>query len=322
MFENLADEILNSAEKQNVSLFRNHIITLLQHDLNPVLDEVVITAGDYTPCLSTDDKCVTEQYAQLAHSMGKKVEQTQLNFYQYQKYTWTKIYIAPKHGWDILNEWYPQYIRRNFGLTYDTLTSKTTSALFLNTRVMFYKLKQDLFPAEEHVTRSLFNAYYNHCVYTLKTPSIISYEFYNKVQEVDSLMNIAYMLELDADEIKVDIANVYIAAAFNDEFPAGISKEELPDMFFTSEYLLKKALEINETGKAHYALGAFYNNFLIDYKAMYAAPEKLEFAGREIVVSELMIKSVQHLEDACAMDPSYCNLKRFRDKRRSKESIK
>jgi hypothetical protein len=321
LYENLADEILNSAEKQDVSLYRNNILTLIQNDLNPVLDEMVVHASDYYPCASTDEKGIQAQYEQLNRNSGKKIENEFFNFYNYQKYVWAKIYIAPTKGWNLLNDWYPKFIQQKFGLNYDTLTCRTTNQLFLNTRVMCYRLKEDLYPEAEQVTRSLFNAYYNHCVYLLKRPSIISYEFFNKTQEVDSLMRIAYTLDLNVDDIKADIANVYIAAAFNDEFPSGISKDEVIDMFYISEGLLKKALEINETGKAHYALGALYNNFLIDYGNMFSAPEKQDLS-LDIVPSELMIKSVQHLEDACVMDGSYCNLKRFKDKRRSNSSIK
>lgn len=321
-YENLADEILNSAAKQDILLYRNHILTTIQNDLNPVLDEMVIQSSNYYPCASTDEKCIQAQYDQLNKTSGKKIENAYFNFYNYQKYVWTKIYIAPTKSWDMLNEWYPKFIQHHFGLAHDTLAARTTSHLFLNTRVMCYRLKEDLYPEEEHVTRSLFNAYYNHCAYLLKTPSIISYEFYNKTQEVDSLMQIAYTLELNVDEIKADVANVYIAAAFNDDFPSGISKDELVDMFFISERLLKKALEINETGKAHYALGALYNNFLIDYGNMFSSPEKQSLVHRNIVPSDLMIRSVQHLEDACVMDDNYCNLKRFKDKRRSNNSIK
>lgn len=320
-YENLADEILNTAAKQDVQLYRNIILLTIKNNLNPVLDEMLVQAGDYAPCSSTDEKCIQSQFDQLSYTSGKKVEGHSLNFYNYQKYTWTKIYIAPTKSWKTLNDWYPKFIHEQFGLSYDTLVDHTTNQLFLNTRVMCYRLKQDLYPEQDHVTRSLFNAYYNHCAYLLKRPSIISYEFYNKTKEVDSIMRIAYHLELDVDEIKADIANVYIAAAFNDDFPAGISKEELVDMMLVSESLLKKAIEINETGKAHYALGALYNNFLIDYGTLFSKPEKEELMQRNINPTDLTIKSVQHLEDACVLDERYCNLKRFKDKRRSNSSI-
>ncbi|HYG52133.1 MAG TPA: hypothetical protein VD905_14575, partial [Flavobacteriales bacterium] len=160
--------------------------------------------------------------------------------------------------------------------------------------------------------------YYNHCAYLLKQGSIISYEFASKATEVDSIMNIAASITRIYKETAPDIANVYIAAAFNDNFPMGTQKEDMINMFTISDYLLQKALVHHETGKVHYALGALYNNFLVDYSTAFSTPEKLELFGHSIVPTELMEKAVEHLEQACTLDPEYCNLKKFRDKRPGK----
>ncbi len=315
VFQNLADEILNSAAKQNVTLYKNQILVTIQNNLNPVFDEVLLKSEDFASCVSTNQECIQQQFQKLKASYPQKIENAYFNFYNYQKYIWTKVYIAPKEGWDELNKWYPQFIKLNFNLDYDTLTGSNTNNLFLNTRVMFYRLKEELYPDQVHISKSLFTAYYNHCVYLLKSSSIMSYEYVNKVSEVDSLMTIAASINSVYTETAPDIANVYIAAAFNDDFPAGATGEEVLSIFYTSHYLLEKALKHHESGKAHYALGALYNNFLVDYSNIYSTPEKLALFGKAIVPSELMEKSVEHLEQACALDDTYCNLKKFRDKR-------
>jgi hypothetical protein len=315
VFENLADEILNSAAKQNVTLYKNQILVTIQNNLNTVFDEVLLKSENFVSCASTNKECIAQQFQKLNASYPQKIENAYFNFYNYQKYIWTKIYIAPKEGWDELNEWYPQFIKLNFDLDYDTLIGSNTNNLFLNSRVMFYRLKEDLYPEQVHISKSLFTAYYNHCVYLLKSSSIIAYEYINKTNEVDSIMNIAADIKSVYTETAPDIANVYIAAAFNDHFPIGISGEELLNIFYASNYLLEKALKHHETGKVHYALGALYNNFLVDYSALYSTPEKLALFGKSIVPTELMEKSIEHLEQACALDEDYCNLRKFRDKR-------
>lgn len=315
VFQNLADEILNSATKQNITLYRNQILLTIQNNLNPVLDEVLLQSEKYVSCQSTNQECIAEQFQKLNSINPQRIENAYFNFYNYQKYVWTKIYIAPKEGWDELNKWYPQFIKNNFNLEFDTLTDANTNYLFLNTRVMFYRLKEDIYPEQTHISKSLFTAYYNHCVFLLQNKSIMSYEYVNKAGEVDSLMNIASSIKSVYSESAPDIANVYIAVAFNDAFPAGVTGEELLNIFYTSNYLLEKALNHHETGKVHYALGAMYNNFLVDYSNIYSTPEKLELFGKAIVPTELMEKSVDHLEKACELDPFYCSLKKFRDKR-------
>lgn len=215
-----------------------------------------------------------------------------------------------------MNLWYPQFIKNNFNLEFDTLTDRNTNELFLNTRVMFYRLKENIFPEQTHITKSLFNAYYNHCVFLLREPSIMTYEFLNKAYQVDSLMNIASTLNGVYQMAAPDIANVYIAAAFSDVFPIAANGQELLSMFNASNFLLEKALTHSESGKVHYAIGALYNNFLVDYSAIYSTPEKLALFGKSIIPSELMEKSVEHLEKACELDVMYCNLKRFRDRRK------
>ncbi len=316
VFENLADEILNSAIKQNITLYKNQILMAIQDNLNPVFDEVLAKADDYSSCSSTNDACIKEQMQKLSATFPQKIENDYFNFYNYQKYIWTKIYIAPKYGWDDLNAWYPQFIKNNFNLDYDTLTNKNTSNLFLNTRVMFYRLKDEIYPNEIHNARSLFTAYYNHCKQLLSKPCIISYQFINKVNEIDSLMDIAASIKKVYKDFAPDIANVYIAATFNKKFPVGMSGEELLDLFYTCDYLLAKAIQHDETGKVHYAIGAMYNNFLVDYSEIYSTPEKLALFGGSIVPSELMEKSVAHLEKACELDEEYCNLHPFKDKRK------
>lgn len=318
VFENLADEILNSAAKQNVTLYKNQILPVIQNNLNPVLDEVILQSDSYGACISTDYACIDAEIIRLKKSFPAKIENDFFNFYNYQKYIWTKIYIAPKRGWNSLNAWYPQFIKTNFNLEYDTLDGECLNNFYLNTRVMFYRLKEEVYPGQTHVSKSLFTAYYNHCAYVLKQSSIISYEFTAKAAEVDSIMNIASSIESVYKESAVDIANVYIAAAFNDNFPLGTPKDDMINMFTTSNYLLEKALSHHESGKVHYALGALYNNFLVDYSTAFSTPEKLELFGKSIVPTDLMEKAVEHLEQACALDSDYCNLKKFKDKRPGK----
>lgn len=318
VFENLADEILNSAAKQNVHLYRNQILTVVQHELNPVLDEMLLQASNYAVCPSTDQDCINGEYKKLLANSPGKIENNFFNFYNYQTKAWTYFYIAPKQGWPMLNEWYGRFIETNFALKSDSLTYQNTNTFYLNSRVMCYRLKEEMNPEMVHVSKSLFNAYYNHCVYLLKSPSIISYEYFSRTAEVDSIMNIALEVKQIGKENLADAANVYIAAAFNDDFPAGIEKEDLVALFREAESLLNKAMSIQETGKVHYALGALYNNFLIDYSVTFTSNEKLELFGRNIIPSQIMEESVTHLEDACALDNEYCNLRKFRDRRKIK----
>lgn len=318
MYQNLADEIVNTATKQDVVLYRNEVLSTIQSTLNPVLDEVLVRAGNFEPCNSTNDECVNAQWNSLGNPLTVAEEKNNfLAFYHFQVYVWTKLYISPKHGWTNLNNWYEKYIAHTFNLKGDTLQDQHTNNLFLNTRVMYYRLKEELFPQAEHVSKSLFTAYYNHCVYVLKQPSIISYEFEGKALEIDSIMQIAVQVKSVKPnaELLNDAANVYIAAAFNDQFPMGIGKEDLISMFYISHNLLHRALDLYETGKVHYAIGALYNNFLIDYGNMFTTPEKLDLFGKSIVPSELMESSVDHLEKACELDPEYCNLRKLRVKR-------
>lgn len=311
VFQSLADEIINSATRQDKILFRNDVIEVLQAHLNPVFDNVVMDAKQYEVCTSTNEECINAEWAKVESMATAKIENNFFNFYNYQNRVWSKIYIAPKKGWNLLNEWYPSFINLHFGLDADSLIGENTNAFYLNTRVMFYRLKEEMYPAERHISKSLFSAYYNHCVYILKQPSIISYEFFQKMNEVDSIMTVAADVNTGDALTRTDIANVYIALAFNDNFPAGIEKNEMVNMFLASDRMLKKALSYNESGKVHYALGALYNNFLVDYNNQFSSEEKLNTFD-VIVPAQIDEESTDHLDRACLLDPEYCNLRKFK----------
>lgn len=316
VFQSLADEIINSAIRQDKILYRNDVLNTIQIQLNPVFDNIVINSEKYSVCSSADLDCISEQFNKVESYAIKKIENRFFDFYNYQNQVWTKIYIAPKRGWSFLNEWYPSFINIHFGLDADSLYEQQTNEFYLNTRVMFYRLKEDVFPEERHVSKSLFSAYYNHCVHVLENPSIISYEFFEKMTLVDSLMDIASTVNTGDPHTPEDIANVYIALAFNDNFPGGVTKEELFNVYFAADHMLKKALSIHESGKVHYGLGALYNNFLVDYENLLSSEEKLDAFSKHIIPSFIDEESTDHLDRACQLDPEYCNLRKFKDKTR------
>ena len=318
VYQNLADEILNSAIKQEVTLFKADILITLQTQLNPVLDNIILNASNFSPCPSTNEECINAEFLKLQNTLPKKVENRYFDFYNYQELVWTKIFIAPKQGWQLLNEWYPQFINLHFGLAYDTLANKGTNEFYLNSRVMFYRLKEELFPNERHYSKSLFAAYYNHCVHVLRTPSIISYEFFYRSMLIDSVLNIVSEINTGDSKNREDIANIYIACAFNDNFPAGVTKNDIIEMFKESDKLLKKALTFHESGKVHYGLGALYNNFLVDYIDMFTEQEKLDLFGKNIIPSQIEEESIAHLQRACELDEEFCNLRKFKDKTKGK----
>lgn len=80
VFQNLADEILNSAAKQNITLYKNQILITLQNDLNPVFDEVVLQSENFSPCNSIDDDCIYKQYEKLQAANPQKIENSFLIF--------------------------------------------------------------------------------------------------------------------------------------------------------------------------------------------------------------------------------------------------
>ena len=314
VYQSLADEIINSAIRQDKILYRNDVLNTIQIQLNPVFDNIVLIADKYNVCSSSDYDCINEQFNKVESFAVKKIENRFFDFYNYQNRVWTKIYIAPKHGWNFLNEWYPSFINLHFGLAADSLYDQQTNEFYLNTRVMCYRLKEEVFPDERQISKSLFSAYYNHCVHILENPSIISYEFFEKINLVDSLMNIAADVNTGDAHNREDVANVYIALAFNDNFPGGVSKEDLFTMYYTSDLMLKKALAFHESGKVHYGIGALYNNFLIDYENLLSTQEKLDAFSKQIIPSFIDEESSNHLDRACQLDPEYCNLRKFKDK--------